>query len=82
MILIKKIIKDKKYADLSIGHKKDIEKKLEKKKNVIAVGNDWEFSIGLYGGLVIGFRHYVQKNCTDYVLYLPLIDFCLTIYHD
>ena len=26
MILIKKIIKDKKYADLSIGHKKDIEK--------------------------------------------------------
>ena len=36
MILIKKIIKDKKYADLSIGHKKDIEKKLEKKKNVIA----------------------------------------------
>ena len=36
MILIKKIIKDKKYADLSIGHKKDIERKLEKKKNVIA----------------------------------------------
>ena len=32
MILIKKIIKDKKYADLSIGHKKDIEKKLEKKE--------------------------------------------------
>lgn len=36
MVLIKKIIKDKKYADLSIGQKKDIEKRLEKKKNVIA----------------------------------------------
>jgi len=49
---------------------------------VIAVENDWEFTIGLYGGLLIGIRHYEQTNCTDYVLYLPLIDFCLTIYHD
>jgi len=44
--------------------------------------NDWELSLGFYGGLVIGFRHYPQKNCTDYVLYMPLIDLCLTIYDD
>jgi hypothetical protein len=49
---------------------------------VIAVENDWELSLGFYGGLVIGFRHYPQNNCTDYVLYLPLIDICLTIYND
>jgi hypothetical protein len=44
--------------------------------------NDWELSLGFYGGLVIGFRHYPQKNCVDYVLYLPLIDLCLTVYND
>lgn len=36
MILIKKMIKDKDYNTFSIGQKKDIEKKLEKKKSVIA----------------------------------------------
>tara|TARA_Y100000114_G_scaffold24814_2_gene20496 strand:+ start:248 stop:385 length:138 start_codon:yes stop_codon:yes gene_type:complete len=41
---------------------------------------EWEFTIGFYFGLVFGFRHYNQKNCTDYVLYFPFIDFCLTVY--
>jgi hypothetical protein len=36
MILIKKMIKDKDYSTFSIGQKKDIEKKLEKKKTAIA----------------------------------------------
>tara|TARA_S200002703_G_scaffold98646_1_gene85298 strand:+ start:167 stop:547 length:381 start_codon:yes stop_codon:yes gene_type:complete len=36
MILIKKMIKDKDYNTFSIGQKKDIEKKLEKKKSAIA----------------------------------------------
>ena len=44
--------------------------------------NNWDLTIGLYSGIVIGFRHYEQTNCTDYVLYIPFIDLCLTIYHD
>lgn len=36
MILIKKMIKDKDYNTFSIGQKKDIEQKLEKKKSAIA----------------------------------------------
>jgi hypothetical protein len=36
MILIKKMIKDKDYNTFSIGQKKDIEQKLEKKKTAIA----------------------------------------------
>ena len=35
MVLIKKMIKDKDYNTFSIGQKKDIEKKLEKKKTAI-----------------------------------------------
>ena len=34
-LLIKKILKNKKYQDLSIGAKKEIEKRLEKKKAAI-----------------------------------------------
>ena len=44
--------------------------------------NDWRLEIGIYPGILFGFRHYEQKNCTDYVLYLPLIDLCLTIYNE
>lgn len=36
MLLIKKMIKDKDYNTFSIGQKRDIEKKLEKKKAAIA----------------------------------------------
>jgi hypothetical protein len=49
---------------------------------VNAVANNWELSLGFYTGILFGFRHYEQKNCTDYVLYLPLVDLCLTIYDD
>jgi len=44
------------------------------------IKNDWELKLGSYSGILFGFREYQQKNCTDYVLYLPLIDLCLTIY--
>ena len=50
-------------------------------KNII-MENDWEITIGFYLGFVVGFRSYPQKGLTDYVLYLPLIDLCLTIYDD
>ena len=42
--------------------------------------NDWELTLGIYPGILFGFRHYEQKDCIMYVLYLPLIDLCLTIY--
>ena len=45
---------------------------------------DWEMSVGFYPGVLIGIRSYgvlePHKNRVDHVLYLPFIDFCLTIY--
>ena len=43
---------------------------------------DWEFSIGFYTGIVIGIRTYKYPQYTSHVLYLPLIDLCLTIFND
>jgi|TARA_Y100000310_G_scaffold179132_1_gene179108 hypothetical protein len=46
---------------------------------------NWELSIGFYPGIVIGLRSYgvlEEKNRVDHVLYLPLVDLCLTIYKD
>ena len=40
---------------------------------------NWELSIGLYPGMLIGFRSYLEKNMENHVLYLPFIDLCLTI---
>ena len=43
---------------------------------------NWELSFGFYPGIIVGFRTYreVQKN--NHVVYLPLIDMCLTTYND
>jgi len=46
------------------------------------VGGSWELKIGLYIGVLLGFRIYEQENCTDYVAYFLLFDICLTIYKD
>ena len=47
---------------------------------------NWELSIGFYPGILIGVRSYGviedNKNRVDHVLYLPLVDFCLTIYKE
>ena len=40
---------------------------------------DWEFSIGFYPGFLFGFRSYIEKKKINHVMYLPLVDFCLTI---
>jgi hypothetical protein len=42
---------------------------------------NWELSIGLYPGFVIGFRSYPDtgNGLENHVLYLPFIDLCLTI---
>ena len=43
---------------------------------------DWELSVGFYPGVLIGFRTYPttkNSNVESHVLYLPLVDLCLTI---
>jgi len=45
------------------------------------MGN-WELSIGLYPGVLFGIRSYESEGITDHVLYLPIVELCLTIYHD
>ena len=41
---------------------------------------NWEFSVGFYPGLLFGFRSYTEKKANNHVMYLPLVDFCLTIF--
>ena len=40
---------------------------------------DWELSLGTVPGLLVGARSYVEKYRTNHVLYLLLVDVCLTI---
>ena len=40
---------------------------------------NWELSIGLYPGILIGARSYVEQDYVQHVVYLPFIDFCLEI---
>ena len=42
---------------------------------------DWEFSMGFYPGILFGFRSYTERKRVNPVMYLPLVDFCLTIYN-
>jgi|TARA_R110000822_G_scaffold123078_3_gene257422 hypothetical protein len=43
---------------------------------------DWEIHIGLYPGILFGVRSYKNEETTDHVLYMPIIEICLTIYHE
>jgi len=49
---------------------------------VRSVENDWELHLGIYPGILFGFRHYEHNDSIDYVLYMPFIDLCLTIYNE
>lgn len=44
----------------------------------------WELSIGFYPGILFGVRSYQFKKggVTDHVLYIPLIELCLTVYSE
>ena len=44
----------------------------------------WEISLGFYPGILFGIRTYKynETNTIDHVLYLPLVDLCLTIYKE
>jgi len=41
---------------------------------------NWEFSVGFYPGILFGMRTYTERNKQNHVVYLPLVDFCLTLY--
>jgi hypothetical protein len=40
---------------------------------------DWSLSFGFYPGIMIGFRTYNEVDRDNHVLYIPLVDVCLTI---
>jgi len=40
----------------------------------------WTIEIGLYPGLLLGFRSYQEVDMNIHVLYLPLIDIAFTRY--
>jgi hypothetical protein len=40
----------------------------------------WEVSLGLYPGVLFGFRSYINGDgLENHVLYIPFIDLCITI---
>ena len=41
---------------------------------------NWEFSVGFYPGVLLGMRSYTERNKNNHVMYLPFVDFCLTIF--
>lgn len=42
---------------------------------------NWELSIGIYPGILFGFRTYVAE--TDmWVLYVPFVELCLEIFNE
>ena len=40
---------------------------------------NWALSIGLYPGILLGIRSYVEQDYVQHVLYLPFVDICLII---
>ncbi len=42
-------------------------------------GKGWELSIGLYPGILLGIRSYLNENYNEHVVYLPFVDICLII---
>lgn len=41
---------------------------------------NWELSLGLYPGILLGIRSYQGESLTEHVLYLPFFEVCLAIY--
>ena len=60
---------------------KTIELILAKTKKIMNKFSEksWSISIGLYTGILLGFRAYEEEYYTTYVLYLPFVDIALEI---
>jgi len=43
---------------------------------------NWTLTIGLYPGILIGFRSYNEEDHSIHVLYLPFVDIAFTIFND
>jgi len=43
---------------------------------------DFELTLGLYPGILLGIRTYPQPHSTLHVLYLPFVDICLELFDD
>lgn len=39
----------------------------------------WSITVGLYPGILFGFRTYQEKDFSTHVLYLPFVDIALEI---
>jgi len=39
----------------------------------------WMIELGLYPGILLGVRTYVEEHYTIYVIYLPFVDIAITI---
>ena len=40
-------------------------------------GKAWAIELGLYPGILIGFRTYPEKDVITHVLYMPFVDIAL-----
>lgn len=40
----------------------------------------WIIELGLYPGVLFGFRSYIEEDLAIHVLYLPFVDICLKIF--
>ena len=43
------------------------------------VPNNWEITLGLYPGILLGMRSYIEKESVQHVFYLPFVDICIEI---
>ena len=42
----------------------------------------WELAIGLYPGILTGARSYPEKLFVEHVIYLPFVEFIITVYYE
>lgn len=52
----------------------------KKKKIEIEEPKAWEFSVGVYPGILLGLRTYEYEESKLHVLYIPFIDIALEIF--
>lgn len=43
---------------------------------------NYELSLGLYPGILVGTRSYEFEESTMYVLYIPFVQLMLEVFHD
>ena len=54
-------------------------KKVEEFEQEPERGRYWSIAVGLYPGILFGFRTYMEPEFSTHVLYLPFVDIALEI---